>query len=60
MQVMKWKPGSQITKSGWYSGIPIEIYHSPGICEARSNRSRPEPWCPGSRYRVGTRSYAWR
>jgi hypothetical protein len=36
MQVMKWKPGSQITKPGWYSGIQIEIYHAPGMCDAPS------------------------
>jgi len=33
MQVMKWTPGRPISKPGWYSGIPIELYHSPGICE---------------------------
>jgi len=32
MKAIKWN-GSQITKPGWYSGIPLEIYHSPKICD---------------------------
>jgi PDDEXK-like domain of unknown function (DUF3799) len=32
MQVTPWD-GKQISKSGWYSGIPIETYHSAGICD---------------------------
>jgi hypothetical protein len=31
MQVVKWS-GKPITVPGWYSGIPIESYHSAGIC----------------------------
>jgi hypothetical protein len=33
MKVTKWD-GKPITKSGWYSGIPIERYHSPNMCDA--------------------------
>jgi hypothetical protein len=32
MQVTKWS-GKPITRPGWYSGIPIERYHSPGMCD---------------------------
>ena len=32
MKVIKWD-GNPITKPGWYSGIPIETYHSAGICD---------------------------
>ena len=32
MQVTKWN-GKPISKPGWYSGIPIEVYHGPGICD---------------------------
>jgi hypothetical protein len=32
MQVTKWS-GKPISKPGWYSGIPIERYHSPGMCD---------------------------
>ena len=32
MQVTKWD-GKPITKPGWYSNIPIEIYHAAGICD---------------------------
>ena len=35
MQVTKWS-GKPITKPGWYSGIPIETYHSAGICDGRA------------------------
>jgi len=31
MQVTKWNE-KRITKPGWYSGIPIEVYHSAGVC----------------------------
>lgn len=31
MQITKWN-GEPISKPGWYSGIPIEVYHGPGIC----------------------------
>jgi hypothetical protein len=31
MKIEKWS-GKPITKPGWYSGIPIEKYHSRGIC----------------------------
>ena len=32
MQVTKWN-GKKITKAGWYSGIPIERYHSADLCD---------------------------
>jgi len=32
MNVEKWK-GKKITKPGWYSGIPIERYHSADLCD---------------------------
>jgi PDDEXK-like domain of unknown function (DUF3799) len=32
MQVMKWD-GKPIKKPGWYSDVPIEVYHSAGICD---------------------------
>jgi hypothetical protein len=32
VNVTKWN-GRKITKPGWYSGIPIEKYHSAGICD---------------------------
>lgn len=32
MQVTEWS-GKPIKKPGWYSGIPIEKYHSAGICD---------------------------
>ena len=32
MKITKWS-GKPITKPGWYSGIPIEKYHSAGICD---------------------------
>ncbi len=31
MKITKWD-GKPITKPGWYSGVPIETYHSAGIC----------------------------
>ena len=31
MKITKWN-GKPISKPGWYSGIPIEKYHSAGIC----------------------------
>jgi len=35
MKVEKWS-GKPISKPGWYSGIPIERYHSPGICDGKA------------------------
>jgi hypothetical protein len=35
MKVTKWS-GKPITKPGWYSGIPIERYHSKGICDGHA------------------------
>lgn len=32
MKIRKWD-GKKITVPGWYSGIPIEVYHSAGICD---------------------------
>jgi len=32
MKVTKWD-GQPISKAGWYSGIPIERYHSPSMCD---------------------------
>jgi hypothetical protein len=32
MKVTKWS-GKPISAPGWYSGIPIERYHSPGMCD---------------------------
>ena len=32
LTVKKWD-GKPITKPGWYSGIPIERYHSAGLCD---------------------------
>jgi hypothetical protein len=32
MQVEKWN-GEPISQPGWYSGIPIERYHSAGMCD---------------------------
>jgi hypothetical protein len=32
VKVTKWN-GKPITRAGWYSGIPIELYHSAGICD---------------------------
>jgi hypothetical protein len=32
MEVRKWD-GQPISEPGWYSGIPIERYHSAGICD---------------------------
>jgi hypothetical protein len=32
VQVTKWT-GKKITKPGWYSGIPIERYHSADLCD---------------------------
>ena len=31
VKVVKWN-GKQITKPGWYSGMPLEVYHSKDIC----------------------------
>jgi hypothetical protein len=33
MQVRKWD-GKPISEPGWYSGVPIERYHSAGLCNA--------------------------
>jgi hypothetical protein len=35
MKVTKWN-GEPISKPGWYSGIPIELYHSAGICAGKA------------------------
>jgi len=35
MKITKWN-GKPITKPGWYSGIPIETYHSAGICDGKA------------------------
>jgi hypothetical protein len=35
MKVTKWD-GQPITVPGWYSGIPIEAYHSAGICDGKA------------------------
>ena len=35
MKVVKWN-GKPISKPGWYSGIPIEKYHSAGMCDGMS------------------------
>jgi len=35
MEIRKWD-GSPITEAGWYSGIPIERYHSAGMCDGPS------------------------
>jgi hypothetical protein len=35
MNITKWN-GKPITKAGWYSGIPIERYHSAGICAGKA------------------------
>ena len=35
LQVTKWNQ-KPITKPGWYSGIPIERYHSAGMCDGPS------------------------
>src|SRR5215203_1399215 len=32
MQITEWN-GQPITEPGWYSGIPLERYHSAGICD---------------------------
>jgi hypothetical protein len=32
MKIIKWG-GKPISKPGWYSGIPIERYHSAGMCD---------------------------
>jgi hypothetical protein len=32
VQVTKWN-GKRITKAGWYSHVPIEVYHGPDICD---------------------------
>jgi PDDEXK-like domain of unknown function (DUF3799) len=57
MQVTTWN-GRPITRPGWYSGVPIERYHSAGICAgkavsssdlracwSRSPRHMFETWC---------------
>ena len=31
MKIVKWS-GKPISKPGWYSGVPIETYHSAGMC----------------------------
>jgi hypothetical protein len=31
MKIIKWN-GEPVAKPGWYAGIPIDRYHSPGIC----------------------------
>lgn len=35
MQVRKWD-GKPISEPGWVSGIPIELYHSAGICNGKA------------------------
>jgi PDDEXK-like domain of unknown function (DUF3799) len=35
MQVSRWN-GRPITRPGWYSGVPIERYHSAGICAGKA------------------------
>jgi len=32
LKITKWN-GKPISKPGWYSGIPIERYHSAGMCD---------------------------
>jgi hypothetical protein len=45
MKITKWD-GTPISKPGWYSGIPIERYHSAGICigKAVSSSNHRTQW----------------
>jgi hypothetical protein len=70
MEVTKWN-GKPIKKPGWYSGIPIERYHSAGMCDGpavsssnlrtcwmQSPAHMYDEWCenPDAEERKATRS----
>jgi PDDEXK-like domain of unknown function (DUF3799) len=46
MQITPWN-GKPITRAGWYSGVPIEKYHSPGICKGKAVSSTDLRMCWG-------------
>jgi hypothetical protein len=49
--------GKKIKKPGWYSGIPIEVYHSPGLCAggpAVSSSNLRKCWSKSAKHMYAT------